>query len=303
MKTDLKQPENPESAWHLKLYSKSLHKQRKLKEIQKLLGSTHDRNCIDMGGDNGVISFLLRKNGGTWMSIDISEKAVRSIGNLVGDEQAYLMREGKLPQDDASVDVVVIIDMLEHVEADDLLVKECHRVLKQQGTLIANVPHVKKFSVIRGLRKLLGLTDEMHGHVRPGYTQNQLYELLKDGFDITDSNDYNKFFVELVDTGVQFVGSFLRGAGEEVEDVSKGNMIDEEDFEKYKKIFRFYSFVYPALWLASKLDLLLPFTRGHSLIVKARSRPWKPRRSVTLRDGRSISEATIQTKIGTAAPF
>lgn len=296
----------PESAadWHQRLFRKSLMKQAKLRNIRNLLVSTKGRACLDLGGDNGIISYYLREMGGSWQSADLSQKAVASIGQLVGDENVRLMEDFHLPFDDNSLDLIVIIDMLEHLHEDEGLVLECHRVLKPNGQLVANVPHVKPLSVIRGLRKLLGLTDEAHGHVRPGYTETHLYDLLKDGFDITDMQTYSRFFVELVDTAVQFAGSFLGGKGDGSEpDASKGVMIDASDFSKYKKAFKFYSLVYPVLWIGSQFDKLLFWTSGHSLIVKAHCRPWRPRRQVKLRDGRSISDATINTKIGTAAPF
>lgn len=303
-------PEKPgpvavESAaeWHQKLFDKSLLKQSKLKNLVELIGGTKGHHCLDIGGDNGVVSLRLRELGGTWHSADINEKAVDSIGKLVGKENAFLMTDHRLPFNDATYDLVVIIDMLEHLDEDEAFVRECHRVLKPNGILIANVPHVKRFSFIRGLRKLLGLTDDLHGHVRPGYTEQELYDIMKDGFDITDSNTYNRFFVELVDTGVQFAGSFLGGGATAEGEVSKGNLIDAEDFTRYRKAFRFYNLVYPFLWIAAQLDRLLFWTSGYSLVVRSAARPWIPRRNVKLRDGRSISGATMNTKIGTATQW
>ena len=288
-----------EAEWHLRLFKRSLLKQSKLKNIKSLLPPVEGKSCIDVGGDNGVISFMLRKEGGAWQSVDLSEKAVRSIGNLVGEDNAHLIDNNELPFEDDSADIIVIIDYLEHVEDDYGFVQECHRVLKPTGIILCNVPNRKKWSFIRPLRLMLGLTDELHGHVRPGYNEQDMYRLLRDGFDIIQARTYNRFFVELVDTGVQFLSSYIKSSREG--DASKGNMIDQEDFSKYIKAFRLYSFVYPVLVIASKLDLLLAFCGGHSLVVQARSRAWNPRREVKIRDGRSIAEASLRSKIGTAA--
>lgn len=286
----------------MKLFSKSLLKQQKLKAIQGLLGSTIGMECLDIGGDNGVICHFLRKSGGRWMSGDMSPKAVSSIGKLVGEDHAVLLEGFELPFDDNSMDQIVIIDYLEHLDEDELFVQECHRVLRPNGVLIANVPHNKKLSVIRILHKILGLTDEMHGHVRPGYSQADMYRLMRDGFDITQSQTYSRFFVQLIDTGVQWVNSMMGGKSQD-EGPSKGVMIDEEDMLKYQKAFTFFRLIFPLLKLASLLDHLLFFTKGHSLIVRAKCRPWIPRREVKIADGRSIADATINTKIGTAGPF
>ena len=284
--------------WHIRMFNKSLLKQAKLKQIVHLLGPTGGMTCLDIGSDNGVISYQLRKHGGTWHSTDKSPKAVESIRRLV-QTNVTEVKGGKLPYEDGKFDAVVIVDMLEHLQDDLSFIEECHRVLKQSGYLVVNVPN-KKFSVLRPIRKLLGLTDAWHGHVRSGYTESELFDVLKDGFDVQEVRTYSRFFVESVDTVIQFASLYLSG---DKEGGDKGVMIDESDFRRLQNSFRFYSFVYPILWLASKLDWLLFWTRGYSLIVRAQGRPWRPRARPVLKDGRSIAEATINTKIGTAAPF
>jgi hypothetical protein len=84
---------------------------------------------------------------------------------------------------------------------------------------------------------------------------------------------------------------------------AKGVVIDEEDFGKMEKMFRVYSALYPLFWVAAQLDYALFFTRGYYLIARARWRPWRPRRVPVLADGRSIAEAALGGRIGTAAPF
>jgi hypothetical protein len=60
----------------------------------------------------------------------------------------------------------------------------------------------------------------------------------------------------------------------------------------------------PLLVLAQGLDMLLFLARGSCLVCRARRRSfWRPRKSPVLLDGRSIADATINTKIGTAGPF
>ena len=46
--------------WALSLFSKSPLKQRKFEQILKYAGVGFEGNCLDLGSDNGVISFLLR---------------------------------------------------------------------------------------------------------------------------------------------------------------------------------------------------------------------------------------------------
>ena len=278
----------------------SVTKQAKLREIVALLGPLDDgAEALDVGGDNGLVSWRLRRQGGMWISADGSEKAVEAIRRLVGGTVERL--EGaQLPFADGRFDAVVIIDYLEHVEDDQGFVAECHRVLKPGGRLIVNVPHAKPLAVLRPLRRLLGQTDARHGHVRPGYTEAQLFAILKDGFDVQEVRTYSRFFVELLDTFVRLATQ--RSTRADADD-AKGALFAVDDARRASKMLRAGSLLYPFFRLAEWMDRLLFFTRGYSLIVSAVRRTWRPRVAPSLRDGRSIAEAALQGKIGTAAPF
>ncbi len=65
------------------LFNRSVLKQRKYQEITALLGPTDLLDCLDIGSDNGVISYLLRQRGGTWQSADLDKQSVRAIQELV----------------------------------------------------------------------------------------------------------------------------------------------------------------------------------------------------------------------------
>ena len=285
--------------WHLQLFQKSVLKKAKLREIAGLLGPVDGKVCLDIGGDNGVISYHLRQLGGTWHSVDLTDKAVEAIRKLVG-ERVERITGPKLPFQDGFFDVIVIVDLLEHLQEDDQFVAECHRCLKPAGRLIVNVPHIKRWAFVPPIRRLLGLTDERHGHVRPGYTATQLFDLLKDGFDMESAHTYSRFFVQSLDVLIQMA---IRRAVQNDAPDAKGVVMDEARFEKTKRLFRVYSILYPFFQVAEVLDHLLFFTKGYNLIARARRRQWRPRRTPVLADGRSIAEAALGGKIGTAAPF
>ncbi|MGA0333668.1 MAG: class I SAM-dependent methyltransferase [Kiritimatiellia bacterium] len=288
------------AAWQVRLFKKSLTKQAKLENLQRFLSPTEGKSCLDVGGDNGVIPFMLRRNGGQWISVDSSPKAVASMRDLFGEHAVYQIEGAILPFEDDSFDTIVVIDYLEHIRDDAEFLKECHRCLRPRGELLINVPHIKSFSLNRGLRQLLKLTDEKHGHVRPGYRLRDLYEISKNGYDIVESQTYAGFFVEFIDTWIQFAGGGLTQSSEQSGD-AKGLVLDQQDLRRFAKAFRIYSLLYPFLLLARLLDHIFVFTNNHYLVIKARPRPWIERKQVTMRDGRSIADATINTRIGTAA--
>lgn len=247
--------------WHLQLFKKSILKQAKLKAIAKYLPLCSGKTCMDLGGDNGILSYYLRKKGGTWHSLDLSGGAIESIKKLVGNN-VYKIDNEHLPFNNNSFDTIVIIDFLEHIHKDKDLIKELARVSKNNAALIVNVPHIKKFSTIRLIRNIIGLTDTRHGHLRPGYTKEGLRKILEPYFYIKSQRTYSRFFTELVDIIINFPQL-------KKESSSKGVLVAEKDFRKNLLLFRIYSLIYPLFWILSKLDLLLLFTKGHSLIVLA----------------------------------
>ncbi len=258
---------NPTVAeWPLRLFKLSLLKQEKLRALCDLLGPTEGLTCLDIGGDNGVISLLLRQRGGTWTSADGSAQSVAAIRQLVGG-QVCEMDGARLPLPDGQFDRVVVIDYLEHVIADGTFIAECHRVLKPDGILIVNTPHIKR-SVLFGLRRLLGLSDSRHGHVRPGYTEHQLFEVLKSGFDVETVRTYSRFFIQLLDTGIRFV-SERKGASH---DAVKGTLLTGEDFARMEKSLKLFKLMYPFFWCAVQLDRLLWGARGFMIIARAKRR-------------------------------
>ena len=264
-------------AWHIKLFNKSVLKQRKLKEILQLLGHYEGKTCLDLGSDNGVISYYLRQGGGSWYSADLSETAVKSIESLVA-QNVRLVSGMELPYPDSFFDIVVVVDMLEHVEDDKRFAAELARVLKIDGVLIVNAPNLKPFSPLRAFRHLIGQTDEAHGHLRPGYGETELRELFEKNFRILSSKTYSRFFSEFIDTAIVFAYSLLQklskskesGSDADASDSSKGLLLTQKDMKKFEKSFRLYSVIYPIVSAVSKLDCLIGFIPGFMRITAAK---------------------------------
>ncbi|HEY6554542.1 MAG TPA: methyltransferase domain-containing protein [Vicinamibacteria bacterium] len=239
-------------------------KQKKLAELQAMLGPTAGLRCLDLGSDNGVVSLLLRERGGSWASGDLTGEAVDSIRGLV-PEDVHLVEGGRLPFPDASFDAVAVVDMLEHVVDEETFVAELARVTKPGGRLVVNTPHLKR-SLLRRLRHALGQTDEKHGHLRAGYTPERLRQLMAGRFEMDDHHTYSRFFSELVDTAINVAVERLGKKGS-----AKGMVVTGADLAKHRKMFLIYSLVYPVVWAVSRLDALVPAS-GYMLIARARRR-------------------------------
>jgi SAM-dependent methyltransferase len=194
----------------------------------------------------------------------------------------------------------VVIDYLEHLRDDATFLKECHRCLNPKGELLITVPHIKSFSLNRGLQKILKISDEQQGHVRPGYRLKDLYEITKNGYDMVENHYYGGFFAGFVDTWIQFAGRGLTDA-DESEDESKGSVLNQKELRQFAKFYKVCSILYPFQSIAKGLDTIFSFTSNHYLVIKAKPRPWQERKNVKMRDGRSIADATINTRIGSAS--
>jgi SAM-dependent methyltransferase len=251
--------------WPLRLFKKSVLKQGKFGQIVRLLGPTDGLACLDIGSDNGVISYLLRQRGGTWKTADLDQHTVDAIRELV-ESDVYQIDGRRTPFDDSEFDRVIIVDFLEHIPDDLAFMCELHRILKPGGKIIVNVPHIKG-GLLRRFRSAIGQTDEKHGHLRPGYTIQSLDQLFTDRFVLDSYTTYSRFFSELIDTLVVFAVSALKGDSQQPS--QKGLLVTESDLNRNQAMFRIYSLIYPIVWFFSQLDRLLFYTDGYMLVARA----------------------------------
>ena len=104
---------------------------------------------LEIGCGEGELLFKLRKRYKELWGIDISEiqikntkKRVRAIKNIhvkVGDANK------KLEFKDFFFDIIIAIEVLEHLFDPYHFMEECRRLLKSKGTLIVHVPNVAFF--------------------------------------------------------------------------------------------------------------------------------------------------------------
>jgi SAM-dependent methyltransferase len=257
-----------ETEWAVALFRKSVLKQAKFRRILELLDDPVGRTNLDIGADNGVISYLLRQRGGQWSSADLDPRAVASIRQLVGTD-VYQLAGPRTPFADQSFDQVVVVDYLEHVHDDRAFARELERILVPGGAAIINVPHLQPRSPLIRFRHGIGLTDEWHGHLRAGYTAASLSEVLGPRFRIERTITYSRFGSELVDTGLNGLYELMRKRKGGVAS-AKGTVVTHDDLQRHRKQFRMLSALYPVLRLTAATDRLLPWQPGHKLILRAR---------------------------------
>jgi SAM-dependent methyltransferase len=258
-----------EAEWAIALFNRSVLKQAKYRRVLELMDESTGKTSLDIGADNGVISYLLRQRGGHWYSADLDAASVASIRQLVGSN-VYQLDGGTTPFADGTFDQIVIVDFLEHISNDREFVGELARILKPRGRLIINVPHLKPRSLLNRFRHFIGLTDEWHGHLRSGYSLSGLSRLLEPHFVVERARTYSRTFSELVDTILNAGYKTLqrrRGSGPATQ---KGTIVTQGDMTRQRKQFLLLRALYPFFWIMAKLDALLPFQPGYKLIIQAR---------------------------------
>lgn len=266
----------PAAERDFRVFRKSVPLQIKLREVAQALGETDGLVCLDVGAQNSMLSYRLRKRGGDWHTALADRSLVESCEAVLG-ENVHLLDGDSFPFEDKTFNVIVVTDFLEGVVSADTFIEECHRTLMPDGRLIVNVRRPKPFSVIGPLRKMLGVGYETAENARPGYSESELFGILKHGFNVHHMRSYSRFFVEFTDIMIRFLA----------------RRIEKKDGGNERKLKRLYAIAGPLYELARQLDILLFFTRGHNLIATAVRRTWRPRNAPVLTDGRTITEAVL----------
>ncbi|MFZ2621022.1 MAG: class I SAM-dependent methyltransferase [Minisyncoccia bacterium] len=118
---------------------------------------------LDFGCGSGIFVEELSKTGFDTHGLDISAEAVR-FGELQGIKNLGVIDSHKIDFSDNTFDVVLTLDVLEHLEDESWALKEIERVLKSGGIFVIMVP---------AYMFLWGVQDEVAHHYRR-YTKSGL---------------------------------------------------------------------------------------------------------------------------------
>jgi len=260
-----------EEAWQLQLVKKSLKKKEKIRLLQLTVPFRPRRTALDLGCAQGILGYFARRRGGFWVHADEDLANLRTARDLLGDDLVQL-RGVSLPFGDAAFDLILCLDYLEHIDEDDRVLAEIFRVLKREGTFIAVTPHTGAFFLMHRLRSALGLRLEHFGHKREGYSSSELKDKLgRAGFRVEKTVTYSRFFSEFFELilNVVYIKRLARRPTAKLRD---GHIrpSSREEFRAQEKSFALYSLLYPLVWTLSRLDSLLFFLKGYSLMVWAK---------------------------------
>ncbi len=261
--------------WQLKMFDKSLKKQLKVRGLKKHFGPLDGKKCllVTCGDNNGATNYHIREAGGEWTWGDFEDNAISEIEQLIGEKVHLFDKDtGKIDMPDKSFDLVVTIDVHEHLSDPLPVTKELRRIVKDNGKVVVTTPNGDETKLAVRIKHLLGMSAKEYGHVRIGFDVPDLEEVLSlGGFQPGRSSSYSKFFTEMLELVINFAYVKVLSKKSKAK-VEEGQIAPttEDQLKSVQKSYKIYSLVYPFFWTISQLDALLFFKRGYAVIVEAK---------------------------------
>jgi SAM-dependent methyltransferase len=165
------------------------------------------KTIADLGCGRGIFSIELAKKypDSKVVGLDIDEKQMeinRSIAEKNGLTNLEF-RVGDIAEMglENQFDLIVSVDNLEHIEDDLGAVKVFYKALKPGGKLVCHVPAYNRIWFFRKYQQNF----DVEGHVRPGYKEEQLKNLLEKGGLKVESVEMTYGYLETVTNNISYL--------------------------------------------------------------------------------------------------
>lgn len=114
------------------------------------------KRCLDVGPGTGRwLQFLKNRNAGYLGAIDISHESLRRCSPLCNKTQKADLEADKFDFESDFFDIVISIEVLEHLRDPATYLTEILRVVKKGGIVLMSIPNVVSF--ISRVRMLFGI--------------------------------------------------------------------------------------------------------------------------------------------------
>jgi SAM-dependent methyltransferase len=259
-----------EPPWQLGQFGRSLKKQLKLEALLDLLGDVSGQDCllITCGDNNGALNWYFRQHGGTWTWADMEGQNLTAMSAFLG-ELVYQVSDSGFPFADKQFDCVVAIDVLEHLQNDQPFLGEVRRVLRANGRAVVTVPNGNPQLLANQIKWRVGMTPEVYGHTRAGYTIAELQaSISKAGLSPENHGGYSRFFTEMVELVINYGYVFVLSRKDETEPGHIAPTTSGE-LKTHGAAYQLYSLLFPVIRLISRLDQLLTADSDNAVIVTA----------------------------------
>jgi SAM-dependent methyltransferase len=255
------------------MFSKTLKKQQKLRLLLKQIGPSDGKRCllITNGDNNGAMNHHFRRHGGDWTWVENESDHIAEMEQLLG-ESVLAGSPSRIPVDSDSFDVVISIDVHEHLDDCSEFNRELGRVTRPGGTIVVTTPNGDAWKPVTVLKNAVGMTKEKYGHTVIGYNVSQHEAMLRQvGLQPTAAGSYSKFFTEMLELMINFAYVMVLARKNKAK-VKEGTIAPStgDQLRSVEKQYRLYAAAYPLLNAISKLDGLLFFFTGYAVSVVAR---------------------------------
>jgi len=257
--------------WQIKMFRRSIKKQQKLRTLLELLGETRGKKCllVTCGDNNGALNWYFREHGGEWTWADVSGETNNQIAQLLG-EPVHAYKEHEFQISDGQFDCVVSIDVLEHLQHDQPFLKEVKRVLRSNGRAVVTVPNGDPKLLANQIKWKLGMTPEVYGHTRAGYTIAELSDSIRTaGLRPKETGGYSRLITEMIELVINF--GYVRVLSKKRGGAQPGHIapVSSGELKTHGIAYKIYSLIFPIAWALSLLDNLFPAKTNNAVIVTA----------------------------------
>jgi ubiquinone/menaquinone biosynthesis C-methylase UbiE len=260
-----------DSPWQLQMFQRSLKKQLKLDALLALMGDVSNLDCllVTCGDNNGALNWYFRDQGGRWRWADVIGEGLAEMSALL-NEPVYQVGEASLPFANQQFDCVVAIDVLEHLDEDQSFLQEIKRVLRPGGQAIVTVPNGDPELLANRIKWQVGMTPEVYGHTRAGYTVAELSQSVRQaGLNPVGQGGYSRFFTEMMELIINFGYVFVLSRKKKGEPSGQIAPTTSGELKTHGAAYKIYGVLYPIMRLVSQLDKLLPARTDNAVIVTA----------------------------------
>jgi len=173
---------------------------------------------VDLACGKGHLAYEIAKKGPVTMALDIDLSAKETIPDKLPNFSFVRSDARYLPFPSESVDKIIMSSFLQMLEDDELVLGECHRVLKENGILVLSVPgdylYVPKLYrpnwICRKLRSSLNLPEKYMAFLSD---LNNLFGVKGKGYyslsELKDLITKQGFVVDKYEYCPRMIGSFI----------------------------------------------------------------------------------------------
>lgn len=159
-------------------FSPALDNRHKI--LYKFMGEVKNKIVLEVGFGAGELLMGLAKKGAMGTGIDISSIAVSKMkdyidDNSIGNISVFQMSATEM-EFDQKFDIIILMDVLEHIENDEGVIEKCYSLLNNSGSILMNVPCNMS---------LWSNEDELYGHYRRYQLEELVNKFSKYGFELS----------------------------------------------------------------------------------------------------------------------